>query len=80
MINYHCIVHFHYGFTCNDLFVLFLFTQKAIPPVESDASAEGNSQSSSVEVMVDSAPVIKDKKVRMPLHHQSSRYYVIILL
>ncbi|XP_056592540.1 LETM1 domain-containing protein LETM2, mitochondrial isoform X1 [Triplophysa dalaica] len=36
--------------------------EKAIPPVESYASAEGNSQSSSVEVMVDSAPVIKDKK------------------
>lgn len=37
--------------------------EKAVPsPVESEASAKGNSLSSSVEVMVDSAPVIKDRK------------------
>lgn len=50
---------------------LFVFvTQKATPPpVESEAAAKGNSLSSSVEVMVDSAPVIQDRKVRMPLHH-----------
>ncbi|XP_051971893.1 LETM1 domain-containing protein LETM2, mitochondrial [Xyrauchen texanus] len=36
--------------------------EKATPPVESEASAEENPLSSSVEVLVDSSPVIKDRK------------------
>lgn len=36
--------------------------EKATPPVEAETTAKGNPLSSSVEVLVDSAPVIKDRK------------------
>ncbi len=51
--------------------------QKATPPpVEAETTAKGNPLSSSVEVLVDSAPVIKDRKVGMLLHLQSINYSV----
>lgn len=46
-------------------------SQKATPPVEAETTAKGNPLSSSVEVLVDSAPVIKDRKVGLLLCHQS---------
>uniref|UniRef100_A0A8C2KAF8 Leucine zipper-EF-hand containing transmembrane protein 2 n=1 Tax=Cyprinus carpio TaxID=7962 RepID=A0A8C2KAF8_CYPCA len=36
--------------------------EKATPPVEAETAAKGNPLSSSVEMLVDSAPVIKDRK------------------
>uniref|UniRef100_A0A9J7XHF6 Leucine zipper and EF-hand containing transmembrane protein 2 n=2 Tax=Cyprinus carpio TaxID=7962 RepID=A0A9J7XHF6_CYPCA len=36
--------------------------EKATPPVEAETTAKGNPLSSSVEMLVDSAPVIKDRK------------------
>lgn len=61
--------------SCAMTFFSMSVSQKATPPVEAETAAKGNPLSSSVEVLVDSAPVIKDRKVGM-LCHQSINFSV----
>lgn len=67
LICYHCMVVMDW---CALSTFSLSVSQKATPPVEAETAAKGNPLSSSVEVLVDSAPVIKDRKVGLLLCHQ----------
>ncbi len=67
-----CCVNGCYGL----IFIMSVSQKATLPPVEAETTAKGNPLSSSVEVLVDSAPVIKDRKVGMLLNHPSINQFL----